>query len=193
MLVVVPFVGFYNSILDCECEVIDIINGYADEYNLSDDVCSRLDFDIDRDGITKMWLKLYCDQFYAEYEIDLNAKFVKIDSPQYYNFETDKLIADIDLSILKQCLKTADKQGFSDYVYDRMMPRDGFIPFYSNRIKSWGHEDMWDGNQWSLLLDYLTNDYMIECIEGDIYGELFQFVSITDESRELIKNAGVQL
>lgn len=101
----------------------------------------------------------FCAIIEQEYKIDLKPDLdsIKMSSPKYYNFETDRLFCNVDCNALKQ-LYTENKEQVDNYILKRMKARDGFIPFYSNNTEEWGEFENWDFNQYGLILDALVTD-----------------------------------
>src|SRR5210317_2589618 len=77
----IDFGGFYHSI-------------HSDEIN------HRIEsFEIDEDNVNyKETCNSYCIEFIDSINdmLELNLKFIKIDSPKFYNFSTDKIEAEIN-------------------------------------------------------------------------------------------------
>lgn len=133
------FPGFYESCLynndmlydmteyDEEGREWDFVepNGYMD-YEIA--VCKACVEDImdlmeNNDAITEM-------------------KWKEMNSPQYYNFTTDKLVCEleVDMDKIKEwCYKTKRKE-FAEYLKDNFTSCDGFISFVPNNIAEF-HED----------------------------------------------------
>ena len=102
------------------------------------------------------WLELLSN------EINIDLKFINLDSPQYYNYRTDKITAEITkakLEVLKaeylttECIK---------YINTESASRDGFASFYD------GFEAV--SKEPSILAAYIFS-YMLESeqIEIDLH------------------------
>ena len=64
-------------------------------------------------------------------EIDVDLKFINLDSPQFYNYRTDEIITEISQSnfeALKDEYLTAE---CIDYINKESASRDGFASFYN--------------------------------------------------------------
>ena len=60
--------------------------------------------------------------------LDLDLKFVSLNSPSYYNYETDKIEVSINRDdILKLKREYNYKKEFVDYVNEQTKSYDGFI------------------------------------------------------------------
>jgi len=128
----INFGGFYNSIHNDNIE-------WACESYFSDDngVC---DWDIILDNVDfkklhRVYIDLYCDLFSdwlkEKYNLSIKFKNISLSSPREYNFETDKILCDID-SVENESLINAmyAKPAFLDWVKDRTKSRSGYISFY---------------------------------------------------------------
>ncbi len=128
----INFGGFYNSIHDGNIE-------WACESFYSDDngncnwdtILDRVDFK----QLRGVYIDLYCDLFSdwlkENYNLAIKFKNISLSSPREYNFETDKILCDID-SAENDLLINAmyAKPAFLDWVKDRTKSRSGFISFY---------------------------------------------------------------
>lgn len=119
--------------------------------------------------INQKWIDLLCDNFHSEYGIDLkpNLNSVTMDSPREYNFETDRLFCGVSFNAIKT-LYEENKTQCDDYIFNRMKPRSGFIPYYPNDTKQWGDCESWDYNQWGLILEALITDSITDRTNDDI-------------------------
>jgi len=169
----VPFSGFYNTLLstlderhfDYDIEYLREIGvpeeelpdpyGYAHDYNghyqeISEDFVERYkgENDIPFLEYTGMW------------------------SPREYNFMTDQIDAEIDLEWLERMF-AQHKENFRPWLYKRMKPRDGFIPFYPNNLDRWDEQvEEWDAVQTGLLLEFLDEEVLDvphETVEEELY------------------------
>lgn len=71
-------------------------------------------------------------------EFILDATFLDIDSPKYYNFENDKIAINVTIDkkrIKKYIYENLDK--FEQYLKDHHKSRDGFCSFYSHTFEDW--------------------------------------------------------
>lgn len=132
-------------------------------------------------------------------DIIKSMEFIKISSPHYYNFETDRLIIGMDLNLnkLKQFCFKDNKESFNEYLKDNFTSYDGFISYISNSIQDF----IYDYNTKPLEKDrlinvmvefYILNNISIECYEDRLYGEtqnlLWQHVSIYEDDDYELNN-----
>lgn len=133
----------------------------------------------------------FCAIIKQEYGIDLKPHLdsIKMSSPKYYNFETDRLFCDVSFNAIKT-LYEENKTQCDDYIFNRMKPRSGFIPFYSNNTNEWGEFEDWDFNQWGLVLEALMTDEIDEMIKDchcEYYAEFSLSISIDDLFSEVLE------
>ena len=153
----INFGGFYNSIHD------DNIEWACESYFTDDD--GNCDWDIILDSvdfkkIRGVYIDLYCDLFSdwlkENYNLAIKFKNISLSSPREYNFETDKILCDIN-QVENESLINAmyAKPAFLDWVKDRTKSRSGFISFYDF------NDVMNDKNEiFSVYaLEYLSSEY----------------------------------
>lgn len=148
----IPFSGFYHSL---HSDVLD----QALEMAVTDDrgnVYSQGLFDlafgsIDWGVAHRHYAESYCEAFAAEYGIKL--KFVDLSSPKYYNYTTDRIFAEIELSEVERLFAAVDKKVLERVVKEHFTSYDGFISHYSNSLENWGTDlAAWDHNQVGTLI-----------------------------------------
>jgi len=149
------FNGFYGSIFDSmidhcieyECESI---REHFIESGIEESIMDKIDIEsealsyIKIDKLYNLIGDLYCEHFdniMQDHFSTIKTVFLKIDSPKYYNFSNDKIVANIGISesdISELCnyiLENADK--FESFLKDHFTSRSGFISFYSNKFEDW--------------------------------------------------------
>ena len=147
----IDFGGFYHSI---HSELID---------NMIET------FEIDEDNVNyKETCNSYCNEFIDSLNdmLELNLKFIKIDSPKFYNFSTDKIEAEInenDFNKLKDTYLNSNE--FIDYVNENSKSCSGFISFY-NGFNEVIKED-------EILLQYMFN-YILKEYADEIENYVFE-------------------
>lgn len=147
----IDFGGFYHSIH-------------------SDEIDSRIEnFEINEDNVNyKETCNSYCIEFIDSLNdmLELNLKFIQIDSPKFYNFSTDKIEAEInenDFNKLKDTYLNSNE--FIDYVNENSKSYDGFISFY-NGFNEVIKED-------EILLQYMFN-YILKEYADEIENYIFE-------------------
>ena len=153
----IDFGGFYHSI---HSDILDIQIDY---------------FEIDEDNVNyKENCNSYCNEFINSLNdmLELNLKFIQIDSPKFYNFRTDKIEAEInenDFNKLKDTYLTSNE--FIDYVNENSKSYDGFISFYN------GFNEVIKEDEILLqyMFDYILKEYADE-IENYIFEMYFEII-----------------
>jgi len=160
------FGGFYESIHDHMID--DSIANYYDkdieDIYEDDKIYNEIDF--------KAMQKNYCIEWLNEYLkiVDnhnlLNIKFKGIESPEYYNFETDKINASINEFAIDHIIKNAN-YDLIEYINESSQSYDGFTSFYI------GYQEVMRNKAvfMTYYTDYLTelNKDKIKYIYEDIY------------------------
>lgn len=128
----INFGGFYNSIHD------DNIEWACESYFTDDD--GNCDWDIILDSvdfkkIRGVYIDLYCDLFSdwlkENYGVDIKFKNISLSSPREYNFETDKILCDINQVENESLIKTMKANtAFLEWLKDRAKSKSGYISFY---------------------------------------------------------------
>jgi hypothetical protein len=148
----IPFAGFYYSFHDSALD-------HALEMAVSDDqgnVISQSLFDLAFDAIDwkevhQKYAELYCKQFSSHYGI--KVKFALLSSPKFYNFQTDRIFAEIELAEVERLFAAVDRKDLERVVKERFTSCDGFISHYSNDLEDWGADlSAWDHNQVGTLI-----------------------------------------
>jgi hypothetical protein len=151
------FSGFYGSVWDD----VDFY-GEDDYYQLPEGI--TFDDMFDWTMYHKAIAKRMCD--FVEDELRpfvSKIKFVKINSPKFYNFENDEIVCEIDLDIQKvHRYLLANFHTFDRYVADRYTSRDGFISFHSSNPFEW--LDDWSNNEHQIgaVLDFIIRNEDVE-------------------------------
>jgi hypothetical protein len=147
----IDFGGFYHSI---HSNILDIQIDY---------------FEIDEDNVNyKETCNSYCNEFINSLNdmLELNLKFVKIDSPKFYNFRTDKIEAEInenDFNKLKDIYLSS--QEFIDYIDMNSKSCSGFFSFYN------GFDEVIKEDE--ILLQYMFN-YILKEYADEIENYIFE-------------------
>lgn len=158
------FAGFYDSIYTPEF--------YADMYELADDanirdwVYENVQYDY------REYEKQIATQYIYEVENALKeylphfrAEFKEVDSPQYYNFETDKAVGVCNLEDIREDIKVYISKypnEFKKWIKDKHSSYDGFISFYSNDVNDWDLGSELDHNELGSIFGFiLTNEKVI--------------------------------
>ena len=172
------FGGFYESIHDHMID--DAIANYYDKdidyiYEINDKIYNEIDF--------KAMQKNYCIEWLEQYLkiVDnhnlLGVKFKGINSPKYYNFETDKINASINESIVDSILINSDSDLF-EYIDEHSQSYDGFTSFYI------GYQEVMRNK--AVFMTYFT-DYLTELNKDKIdyiFEDIFIDVELLEEKND---------
>ena len=123
-------------------------------------------------------------------------------SPRYYNFDHDRLYADIELADNWQSkmrhFMTENYDWLKDRIYEDWTSYDGFMSFMSNDIDEWGDYlfKQLDSRYISTMLGYMMyianneirNDLVMYALD-DIYAG--SYVELTEEGKAKIE-AGIE-
>ena len=109
----------------------------------------------------------YCNSYLNKLseELEINLKFIQLDSPREYNFVTDKIVCSISNKDFKALLNTYDAKGLFDYIEENSKSRSGFTSFYSGYAAVKKEKD--------IFLQYLFN-YILQYENFDFYDLEFE-------------------
>ena len=138
IVIEIPFSGFYHSIHDMHIDnwVEYMLSGDEAEYlELSQDELAdklyMMNYSSIRKAVCLHYIQAYNAVFYDEYDIDLDLKFNEMTSPQFYNFETDKLYCIIEQSAFNEVIALLYDAEIQKTLSDKYKTSDGFIVFDS--------------------------------------------------------------
>jgi hypothetical protein len=164
--IIIPFTGFYESPW-----VPNLVN------------CR------DYPKWTQKFCKAYVEQFNTllkDEGVDLGLEFESVDSPKFYNFETDRIFATIEHpERLDPTQSSLDKVA-----RERHTSREGFISYYNPDWRDWGLQSTWDHNQLQTALLAVMEDlgiptgFDLESMlveDGDLYELADQYEQEEDD------------
>jgi len=167
----IDFGGFYHSVHsdNIDWKIDQDYEWYLDQ----NDDNTHINHDKFYDKI--LWKKThesYCENYIdmLNNECDLDLKYIGLDSPKYYNYTTDRIIAKIDrqLAVNKLLPITYDK-NFLIWANPFLTSRDGFASFYDG-IEGLIKKSMDNETDFEILIgtvvDWLIHDH---CINENIY------------------------
>ena len=172
------FPGFYETILDpryMESNEYDDAEGmrnYIEEFGID---FSPEDMEIDypkfKNDVAKMFVKNV-----KEYIPDwiTSMEFQEVVSPQFYNFETDRVFVDIIVSDnYKDTLLNFIEKHYDDvkrFIKKYHSSRDGYVSFMSNKIEDWINDiKTSDKIDHRILSEVLKMQFIFEIIKPNIY------------------------
>ena len=166
-----PFSGFYYSThdmnidnhIECEIEYLESELNYTDDQiDIIKDRFYMMDYAPIRKAICEHYINAFNAVFYDEYNIHLDLGYSQLISPQFYNFETDRLYAFIDESIYNDVAELINKQGFKAVLKEKYKQRNGYMPFQSTLDAIENNDSiLFSAELLELLLseDQVINDY----------------------------------
>jgi len=121
--------------------------------------------------------RAYAEAFCAEYFNSDDCTFSGMESPRFYNFETDRVFVKVPTSVIRRIYAETPNTTITRYAEERHTSYDGFISHYSPDWVSWGPVETWDHNQLqTLLLAYLYEE------RGEGWDQWAEFSLIEDLS-----------
>lgn len=201
------FAGFYESpiynsdTLYYEFNDEDNMDYYRDIFE--DENITSEDLDIDFDAYKEAVSKSFCNVFYtcdACPSFIENVAFNEVISPKYYNFNTDKVYANITFAEgWRERIKdfmTENKSWLVKQIHNDWSDRSGFWSFLSNDYEDWFKEfdkDDVDKRMISVMLGYImkneNKDIYYDLLDGLLdQNNISEYIITTDEYKERKKN-----
>ena len=157
------FEGFYNSYLDLS-ENIEV--GEGEEYSMTEEQFDEIDWNKTYENVSKFYLDYFKDglsDFFKSIGV-LSLEFIKLDSPKYYNYSTDKLVCNIEINknVFIHELRKYNFDDWEQFLKYNFTSYDGFISFYPNTTMEWDYlitEDIEDDN---VIIETLLKFYLEE-------------------------------
>lgn len=177
----VPFSGFYNTLHDSECDHVlksmfsDSATGCYEYESLVDKAFDLVNWREVQNGYSKAYVEAFSEKF------GVILRYKEMISPQYYNFETDRLFAAIPQSEVERLFKETDTRLLREAIRERFTSRDGFISFYPNDLDEWPSDlSEWDANHvGTLLLAYVRN-----MLDGEF--DSYEEFTVLEDTYELV-------
>lgn len=159
----IPFEGLYNSYLDSVIDdyIVSLFDpeGTGDPSLIPDKWHNHFTY---TDKMLKAIGTYHIDCINSVIGHDIELRFDTLESPKYYNYETDKIYAFISRSDIKKLWRNTKPEILKQVIESRHSSGSGFISFYSNDIESatWQKSPLeYDGIQLeTLLIAYLLSD-----------------------------------
>ena len=149
----IPFMGFYNSWHDDEINrafqgMFSDSNGGEYHGKLAYDYAFA---DTQFGDAFRAYAREYAESYATEYGLD-SAQFVTMESPRFYNFETDRLFVRVTRQDVARMFRDTDSDILTRIAGERRTSRSGFISSYDPDVTAWGDVAEWDHNQLATLL-----------------------------------------
>ena len=148
-LICLPFFpGYYESCLyDSDSDyysALEELDNFKDMTGREDLTID--DIKLDLKGYMEDASRVFTDEFFMHSPSGLieSAEYVRTNSPQYYNYSTDDVVAEIELAPnWKQMVKNWVSNNFlwfEERLKDDWSSRDGFISFIENELQEFLYE-----------------------------------------------------
>ena len=167
------FYGYHEEYIESRIETLN-------DWNVNNvyDTLTSIDWQKTFKDYAENWLhrfNLYCN---------LDLEFVGIDSPKYYNYRTDRIIAKINDKDIESLMVFVDYVEFYEYANPRLTSGSGFISFY-NGLDDLVERSKNDDDDNAILLGMVC-DYLIEVneVNEDIYELEYDIFEINDKLAE---------
>jgi hypothetical protein len=147
-----PFAGFYGSGHDAELAYAMDAMFSNDQGDPNPGLTARVSGSCHWPAVHRAYAKEFAESYCVEVGIR-DARFESIDSPKFYNFETDRLFIELPLDEVHRMMRETSTASLNQVAADRHTSRSGFISFYSPDWRSWGDVASWDHNQFQTLIE----------------------------------------
>lgn len=172
----IPFAGFYHSIHD---DAFD----HAIEMQFMDDSGHMHSGLVNRAMEKINWRKaheLYAKEFVKRFaeKCGIPMEYAELISPREYNFQTDRILVNIDPVHVQFIRDNVDAEAFAKSARDKFTSCDGFISYYEPDVADWPTDVMkWDCNQIFALIDAYADDSEESIMEDiDSNGTLYNII-----------------
>jgi hypothetical protein len=169
-LTVVPFSGFYESVHSQTFDDAEeqLSEGLEDETvgTLHERIFMGTTYSIAYTKYAKAYVEAFADM------IGVPLEFESLQSPVFYNFETDRIfawIADAGCAALTTRVLTDHRDILDTIAEAELTSRSGFASHYSPDVDDWGD---WDHNLLGLALEALATDLHANGQRWSSYDEL---------------------
>lgn len=153
----IPFAGFYESLHSAHIDHMIESSFSLDSGETIPSIIQAVRDSINWKKLENTYALAYTELFAKSFHIKLTYKDKT--SPREYNFETDRIFADISLDEVKRLFNEVDKTTLRSLIRERFTSYDGFISFYDNNLDDWPENLAdWDCNQVGTLVQAYAMD-----------------------------------
>ena len=120
------FYGYHEEYIDGRVEM------YAmDDETDMEEAIEKVDYKKTFDNYAEAWLYRLENAIHNEPDLDVELIYEGLDSPKYYNYRTDKIVAKIPTLHAKRLIdKFADQPKFREFAEPQYTSRDGYWSKY---------------------------------------------------------------
>jgi len=174
----IPFSGFYESVHSQHLDDAFETMISDDRGDIHPGLFDRAFDAIDWNKARHAYAEFYCDCFARLFGITLT--YADMVSPREYNFQTDRIFAQIDLAEVRRLYSLVDHNELRKLAKERFTSRDGFSSFYSPNINTWGELETWDHNKVGTLVEafIVTHDNYFEHWDWEVVGRDYVYTVI---------------
>lgn len=131
MRTTIEFGGFYGSVHEGLVEsAIEMY--FADDDGVMDWDLVAVDWSEAYENYIKEYTRNLSEWLADEHDVSIEFKKLSLDRPKYYNFETDKIVANVTKRDVVRLLAKFDKSiEFDTYLLDATRSYDGYMSFYT--------------------------------------------------------------
>jgi hypothetical protein len=162
-----PFAGFYGSEHDAELDSAMEALFSNDHGDPNPGLAARVSGTCHWPAVHRAYAKDFAESYCEEVGVR-SARFESMDSPKFYNFETDRLFIELPLAEAQRMRRNTSAESLDTVARERHTSRSGFISFYSPHWRTWGELDCWDHNQLQTLIEAYVLDTHGELQETDL-------------------------
>ena len=159
------FQGLYESTLynsDTDYYLAQTLGG-----SLGDEV--DYDFDEFKQVAGKACVNSLEDELYS-HDVITNMDYAGMHSPRYYNYDTDRVLIDIDynfIKLVKYC-KHTNRDKFNQYLKDNYTSYSGYISFVENSVSKFFLKD-WFNSHKNMAIQVMIEFYLTSEIDMDAH------------------------
>jgi hypothetical protein len=194
--IILPFSGFYcsvwESMLDHELSAIvenDRDRGAGEtclfpedmpDHEAEEIILRHSDCCVAWHAVARDYVAAFSEAFGDATGNALPLSFVALESPRFYNFRTDRIVAAAPVDALRALRAAIGDAGIEEHARDVFRARDGFIPFseYKGGDVSQWPEDVaeWDHNMTAVMVEaaLLAAGSSGRSLENDIFYDIAQ-------------------
>lgn len=164
------FDGFYESMLYNSDTEYYLNEMFQDDENPEE---YEIDFTPYCEDVAARAVDLLSDYCitYNHDEIVKSMQYIGLDSPQFYNYSTDKLIIEIDFNLTKlKSYINKNKTDFNEYLKDNFTSYDGFWSFVSNNYNDF--MDDYNNDDKDRCIQVMLEYFILNCIYESSWSEI---------------------
>ena len=159
------FQGLYESTLynsDTDYYLAQTLGG-----SLGDEV--DYDFNEFKQVAGKACVNSLEDELYS-HDVITNMDYAGMSSPRYYNYDTERVLIDIDynfIKLVKYC-KHTNRDKFNQYLKDNYTSYSGYISFVENSVEEFFARD-WFNSHKNMAIQVMIEFYLTSEIDMDAH------------------------